>query len=249
MDIEISKFDNQAKVTLNGRLDRNNINLFEENCKSLVNAGVNFIVFDFESVGYVSSGGIACLLRLGNKIIPDGGQVIICKPNSIVREIFEIAGLHKFLTITDIAPEELTELIKSRYEELSLPVSTESILSFQSLGLKFAENNEVAPGVFPKIEFIIEEILQNIMNHSYKGSDEHVVIRFFISGKNYFGMEFTDSGPEFNPLEHKEPELYPKLKKRKIGGLGIYLVKQTADRVYYRYENRKNILTVLIKKA
>jgi len=35
--------------------------------------------------------------------------------------------------------------------------------------------------------------------------------------------------------------------KREVGGLGIFLTKKIVDDINYRYENNKNILTILKK--
>ena len=45
----------------------------------------------------------------------------------------------------------------------------------------------------------------------------------------------------------EEPDINQGVEERPIGGLGIYLVKQIMDEVYYERKNNKNILT-LIKK-
>jgi anti-sigma regulatory factor (Ser/Thr protein kinase) len=59
-------------------------------------------------------------------------------------------------------------------------------------------------------------------------------------------VEIADTSPPFDPLSIPEPELENSIDKRKIGGLGVFLIRQVMDGVSYRYENGKNIL-VLIK--
>jgi anti-sigma regulatory factor (Ser/Thr protein kinase) len=55
-------------------------------------------------------------------------------------------------------------------------------------------------------------------------------------------MEFEDRGREFNPLEIGEPDLDIPLEERKLGGLGIHLVKKMVDEAKYRREGDRNIL-------
>jgi anti-sigma regulatory factor (Ser/Thr protein kinase) len=57
-------------------------------------------------------------------------------------------------------------------------------------------------------------------------------------------IQVTDSAPAFDPLSLPDPELDGDIEDRKIGGLGIYLVRQVMDTISYRYENGKNILTL-----
>jgi len=56
-----------------------------------------------------------------------------------------------------------------------------------------------------------------------------------------------DAAPRFDPLSVPEPDLDSDLENRRIGGLGIFLIRQLMDEVSYRYKDWKNIL-VLIKR-
>ena len=58
---------------------------------------------------------------------------------------------------------------------------------------------------------------------------------------------FAGTGLLFNSqLDGKNLEEYITLsaEEREIGGLGIYMVKQSMDKVEYRYEDGCNILTI-----
>ena len=48
----------------------------------------------------------------------------------------------------------------------------------------------------------------------------------------------------FNPLEHADPNVHATVQERKVGGLGIFLVKKTMNMVEYDYKDGKNILTI-----
>jgi len=48
--------------------------------------------------------------------------------------------------------------------------------------------------------------------------------------------------PSFNPLEQKEADLNVSLEERKIGGLGIHLIKEIMDELAYVYEDGRNVL-------
>ena len=53
-----------------------------------------------------------------------------------------------------------------------------------------------------------------------------------------------DGGVPFNPLEQQKPDTGLSWKNRRIGGLGIFLVRRKVDDVRYVYENGKNVLTI-----
>ena len=55
---------------------------------------------------------------------------------------------------------------------------------------------------------------------------------------------FLDGGTPFNPLTMKAPDTSLKARERKIGGLGIFMVRKLADEVTYEYADGKNILKI-----
>jgi anti-sigma regulatory factor (Ser/Thr protein kinase) len=53
-----------------------------------------------------------------------------------------------------------------------------------------------------------------------------------------------DDGIPYNPLKNPDPDLDKFLEQGKIGGFGIFLVKQSMDDVQYEYANEKNRITI-----
>lgn len=95
-----------------------------------------------------------------------------------------------------------------------------------------------------KLTIAVEEIFVNISNYAYPPKEGDVEITFGISEKSCVEMKFMDTGVQYNPLEKEDPDITLSAKERPIGGLGIFMVKQTMDEVNYVYENGKNILTI-----
>lgn len=57
-------------------------------------------------------------------------------------------------------------------------------------------------------------------------------------------IEMMDQGVPYDPLQRQDPDITLPAEERGIGGLGIFMVKQTMDEVTYRYEDNSNILTI-----
>lgn len=91
-----------------------------------------------------------------------------------------------------------------------------------------------------------EEIFVNVASYAYEGGTGDVQVDLDISD-GVITLRFTDSGMYFDPLAKPDPDVSLSAEERGIGGLGIFMVKKTMDDVTYRYENSKNILT-LVKK-
>lgn len=94
----------------------------------------------------------------------------------------------------------------------------------------------------PAIDIAAEEIFVNIASYAY--SDDYTGERYARIecdvDENRAGFIFADAGMPYNPLEREDPDITLSAEERGIGGLGIYIVKQSMDEVSYSYENGEN---------
>lgn len=96
-----------------------------------------------------------------------------------------------------------------------------------------------------KIETAAEEIFINIASYAYgTGKGEVVICLNFEKSPKAMLLTFIDRGVPFDPLAKEDPDITLKAEDRKIGGLGIYMVRKTMDEVSYKYEDGQNILTI-----
>nr|WP_202017339.1 ATP-binding protein [Blautia obeum] len=94
-----------------------------------------------------------------------------------------------------------------------------------------------------QINIVIDEIFGNICHYAYKDSIGAVTVRVESGNtpKAVF-LTFTDNGIPYNPLDTEDPDITLSSEERKIGGLGIYLVKKNMDEMKYEYVNQQNRL-------
>ncbi|MCQ2742570.1 MAG: SpoIIE family protein phosphatase [Bacilli bacterium] len=99
-----------------------------------------------------------------------------------------------------------------------------------------------------QFDVVLDEALANICHYAYEeGQTGHLNVSMFVDDNKKFTLVLSDQGKPFNPLEKEDPDITLSSKNRKIGGLGIYMVKKLVDTIdYYRFEN-ENVL-VLTKK-
>ena len=97
-----------------------------------------------------------------------------------------------------------------------------------------------------KLDMCAEEIFANVAFYAYP--EKHGIIDVLLNkSENNIIFEFKDEGIEYNPLEKPDPDITLPPEERPIGGLGIYMVKNLADEIYYKRENNKNVLTLIFK--
>jgi len=106
-----------------------------------------------------------------------------------------------------------------------------------------------------QLELSVEETFSNIVNYAYNlkntnntgnnedNNKEIIIINYHVK-KNPLKVvvEFLDYGIPYNPLKNEDPNTSLSSNDRKIGGLGIFLIKKNVDHIEYRYEKNKNIL-------
>ena len=93
------------------------------------------------------------------------------------------------------------------------------------------------------LRLVCEEIVMNITSYAYlDGVDDFLDVD--IQKTDRIVIRFEDGGVPFNPLVQEMPDTMLSWKKRRIGGLGIFLVRRKMDDVRYVYENGKNVLTI-----
>lgn len=121
------------------------------------------------------------------------------------------------------------------------------LIDFQS---HFARQNGMDDESVNDLTLAVEESLVNIIHYAYpKSQPGDIEIRCsFVSDKNSVIIEIRDRGVPFDPTATPEPDLEESLETRKVGGMGIFLVRKLTDEFLYRYEDGQNIIT-LIKKT
>jgi sigma-B regulation protein RsbU (phosphoserine phosphatase) len=109
----------------------------------------------------------------------------------------------------------------------------------------FAEHYGIPEQVRLKMNVVFDELLTNIISYAYQDNKEHDIgIKVELS-TDRLKVSMVDEGIPFNPLGVETPDTELPLEERKIGGLGIHLVRNMMDKVSYRRRIDKNVITVV----
>ena len=94
-----------------------------------------------------------------------------------------------------------------------------------------------------QLDIAVEEIFVNVAHYAYHPDVGEVEIKVEITENPKAAVvTFLDSGKPFNPLEKPDPDITLSLEERKVGGLGIFMVKKTMDDVKYVFVIGHNCL-------
>ncbi len=96
-----------------------------------------------------------------------------------------------------------------------------------------------------QLDIALEEMFVNVAHYAYTPDVGMVSISYTaLSEPNGAQITLIDSGIPYNPLAKDDPDITLSVEERQIGGLGIYMVKQSMDEVAYKHEDGKNIFTM-----
>ena len=96
-----------------------------------------------------------------------------------------------------------------------------------------------------QLDIAVDELFSNIAYYAYPNGSGSATLRVEVAEDPSFAiLTFIDSGVPYDPLARPDPDTTLSAEERKIGGLGIYMVKKFMDAVSYAYEDGKNILTI-----
>lgn len=97
-----------------------------------------------------------------------------------------------------------------------------------------------------KIILAVDEACTNIIKHAYNYSpDGDILVNVKFYNKK-FSVIITDSGFPFDSSLIPEPNLEEYLKQKKVGGLGMFLMRKLMDQVKYSIPaNGKNRVTLV----
>ena len=111
--------------------------------------------------------------------------------------------------------------------------------------MRVAENRVIPKAIAQKVRLACDELLSNVINYAYADEAEHEIQVMLALAGEHLIVTVADDGMPFNPLQHHAADTGSRLEERQIGGLGIHLVRSVMDRVSYRRQTGRNVVTAL----
>jgi serine/threonine-protein kinase RsbW len=130
---------------------------------------------------------------------------------------------------------------------LHLPAKLENLGRFKESVADCVSTEGFDQKRIQEIELALEEALVNIFSYAYPEEAGDVEVNCKIENGQFI-IEIIDAGIPFDMTSLSDPDLTADVDERKIGGLGIFLLKKMVDEVRYRREKDQNILNLIIKK-
>lgn len=98
------------------------------------------------------------------------------------------------------------------------------------------------------IRLAVDEAYTNIIKHAYQNdSDKSVEITLGYDHSELW-ITLRDTGKTFDPTSYSKPDLRKKIREKKRGGVGVYLIRRLMDDVQYRQVNGTNEIRLIKKR-
>jgi anti-sigma B factor antagonist len=101
MKIERKQWGNVTVLTFDGELDVYNLSSVANRVDGLIEEGHVRLVFDIDSMPFVSSSAVGYLVRTRKAVLDQGGDVVLVRPSRIVSKVLKVLGLGEFFRVAD----------------------------------------------------------------------------------------------------------------------------------------------------
>lgn len=131
---------------------------------------------------------------------------------------------------------------------LQLESSLDALGEIERAVTEFGAENYWPEDLLFQVQLTLDELATNVINHGYGAAGYSFQITLK-SKPEAVQIELVDEARPFDPLQDApQPATDAGVHERRIGGLGVYIVKQLMDEMEYRRGDGQNRLTLVKKR-
>jgi anti-sigma regulatory factor (Ser/Thr protein kinase) len=137
---------------------------------------------------------------------------------------------------------------KSTPEELCLTIRNEigDLARASALTREHLARHGFEDAVVFAAELALEEVLSNVIRYAYDNGDRHEIgISIRIAGR-HVEIQIVDDGRAFDPVSAPAADVAVPLEQRRIGGLGLHLLRAFVSEMRYERLEDRNVLSLRI---
>lgn len=170
---------------------------------------------------------------------------LVSFPLAVIGVALATGGLHLF-----IRPTELRLLGNPQEDDvarldLTIKNRTSDLEEVNKRCARFLKQFNISEDIVKKVRLSCDELLNNIISFAYDDQGEHEINVGLALCDDRLAITISDDGRPFNPFRQDIPDTEASLEDRVIGGLGIYLVRTSMNKVAYQRQTGKNVVTLL----
>jgi len=118
------------------------------------------------------------------------------------------------------------------------------IEALTSLLIDFGTKNNIPEKIINTFNIAFDELISNTIFYGFDKLQNGIVQIEMTLTNNLLVACIIDNGNAFDPFNAPEPDLESDAETKKIGGLGIHIVKNMMDEMTYEFKNNENRVTL-----
>lgn len=126
------------------------------------------------------------------------------------------------------------------------PATFESLDSIREFVGQAARDAEMNDDEVYAVQLAVDEACSNIIEYAYAGVKGEKIECTFNSFPDGLTVIIKDHGKPFDPASVPDPDMTLNIKKRPLGGLGVFLMRSMMDKIHYESLGEAgNVLTMV----
>lgn len=243
-------FETRARATLvivEGRLDFGAAAEFQKKLEQALAAAAAApaaLIVDCAALDYVSSAGLRVFLLSARAAQRAGVAFALCALQPAVREVFDVSGFSRIMAVHADRATALAHCGTPQADErrTSVPAEAAQLPALTQFLQDFWSAASLPPAQAMSFELALEEVFMNVVMHgSSPGTVPRVEVSLMLADGGVV-MSIEDDGAEFDPLTLPQPDVEAGIGERRVGGLGVFLVRKMMDAVSYQRIGARNQL-------
>lgn len=123
---------------------------------------------------------------------------------------------------------------------IDVPASTQQLSVVRDFVTNHARAYGFGESDIEEIRLAVDEAMTNVIKHAYQFDESKIVYVTLGKNKAEFWVAIQDSGEAFDLEKYQEPDVSERIKQRKKGGVGVFLIRKLMDKVEYSRKNSHN---------
>jgi serine/threonine-protein kinase RsbW len=133
-------------------------------------------------------------------------------------------------------------------QTLSIPASTAYLSAVRDFVGTYASDFGFKESDIDAIRLAVDEACTNVIKHAYAYDEaQHVRVNIGTTGSEFW-ISILDRGKAFEYNHYSEPDIKERIRLKKRGGVGVYLIRRLMDDVIYSHEDGVNEIRMIKHK-
>jgi anti-sigma regulatory factor (Ser/Thr protein kinase) len=132
---------------------------------------------------------------------------------------------------------------------IEVPASHDGVLRLIAFADQVEQHDRLSFDQNYMLRLVIEEIATNVVKHGYGQDTQGIIQLQYAYERGVLRVIFRDRGRPFDPREYPDPDLGDDPATRQLGGLGLFLVRDSADELQYSHDPATGWNELVVLKA